>query len=384
MNRQPLFSNQHFKDPRSEVNRKFNRPASKTNMTYISKASFLVGLLVLNATLALSQAPVQPSSQPNEFQQRNDLGHAPDSRAHTGAATMVGSTTPSPNYILGPQDQILLQVNDLDELNNKSFRVDLEGNLNLPILGAVPVAGLTINQAKAELNRRLTGTVKNPDIVFDVTDYRSQPITLLGAVSSPGVYQVQGRMTLFQVLSLAGGPRSDAGSDMTIMRKIQWGAVPLPGAHVDASGQISEASISMKTVLSGSDPAQNIPLMPDDVLSVPKAQVVYAVGSVIKPGGYMLGDSNSLSALQVVALSSGFDKVASPSKARILRVQPGTSDRLQIPINLKEIVSGKAPDISLKADDILFVPDSKTKIITQRTLTAAVSITSGLIVYGKF
>jgi polysaccharide export outer membrane protein len=300
------------------------------------------------------------------------------------AATLVGSSVLSPDYVLGPADQFSLFEADLDEISNKPFRVDLEGNVDMPLLGRIHAAGQSVKQFKLDLNERLKQMVKNPDVLVTMLDFRSQPVTVLGEVTTPGVYQVQGHMTLFQMLSLAGGPRPDAGGTLRITRDAKWGPIPLPGAHEDPTGHFSVALIPIKAVLNGVDPLQNILVMPEDVISVPRAEIVYAVGAVVKPGGYLLNNSESMSALQVIALSEGFSQTASPGSARILRVQPSSTARLEIPVNLKEIQSGKSPDLPLRADDILFIPTSKTKVVSQKTVGALITLTTGMVVYGKY
>ena len=288
------------------------------------------------------------------------------------------------NYILGPGDRLSLLVRDLDDFTDQTFTVDMHGDINLPLAGRFHVAGLTINQFEQQTMDRLKKYVKDPNVVASITEYHSQSISVIGSVNSPGVHQLQGHKTLFEVLSMSGGLSSDAGSTINITRNLHWGAIPLPDAKNDPSGQFSIASVKVKNTMDASDPSQNIVIMPGDVISVPKAQVVYAVGSVVRPGGFLLGEHDSMSSLQVISLAEGFDKVAAPANARILRAVPGSPNRTQIPINLKLLMAGKAPDVPLRADDILFVPTSAAKSISKRTLDAAVQITTGLVIYGRY
>jgi polysaccharide export outer membrane protein len=98
----------------------------------------------------------------------------------------------------------------------------------------------------------------------------------------------------------------------------------------------------------------------------------------------MLGEHDTLSSLQVLSLAEGFNNTAAPANARILRSVTGSPTRTEIPINLKKLMAGKEPDVPLQADDILFVPTSAAKSISKRTLDAAVQITTGLVVYGRY
>ncbi len=111
------------------------------------------------------------------------------------------------NYILGPDDLITLSVNNLDEISGKPMRIDRHGDINLPLAGRIHAAGLTADQLEAEIESRLKNQLNNPHVIVSVTEFRSQPVSILGAVNQPGVHQLEGRKTLFEMLSLAGGLR---------------------------------------------------------------------------------------------------------------------------------------------------------------------------------
>ncbi len=288
------------------------------------------------------------------------------------------------NYILGADDQITLFVSDVDEISNKALRIDMKGNINLPLAGRIHAAGLTPDGLESEIEKRLTKFLQDPDVVVNVTEYRSQPISVLGAVEKPGVYQLEGRKTLYEVLSLASGLTPEAGDTVKITRSLTWGPIPLPGAKQDSSGQFSIASVSVKSIMDASNASENIMIRPEDVVSVPKADLVYCVGSVRKPGGFILGQNETLSALQVLALAEGLEKGASPDKARILRAVPGVSTRSEIAVNLKKLMAGKGQDLPLKAQDILFIPNSAAKSLAGRTAEAAIEIATGVAIYGRY
>jgi polysaccharide export outer membrane protein len=293
-------------------------------------------------------------------------------------------STPS-NYILGPDDQITVLVSDVEELNNKqSIRVDMKGDINLPLVGRLHAGGLTADQLESEIRTRLKNLVHDPDVVVSISDFHSQPVSVLGAVTNPGVHQLEGHKTLFEVLSLAGGLRPDAGSTVKITRSLEWGRVPLPGAKDDVSGRFSIASADIKPIMSASDPSQNIEVKPNDVISVPQADIIYAVGCVRKPGGFLLGRNESLSALQVLSLAEGLDRFAAPQRAKIIRSVPGTPNRTEIAVDLKKLMTGKGTDVFLTADDVLFVPTSSGKAIAAQTGDALLKIGTGIAVYGRY
>ena len=283
------------------------------------------------------------------------------------------ATPPKPapdTYTLGPGDQIVIRVPEIEEIDNKTVPIDLKGNINLPSVGRIQASGLNTEQLEAAIADRLKKYLVKPDVSVYLTEMRSQPVSVLGQVQTPGVHQLQGQKNLFEVLSLAGGLRPEAGNVIEITRRLEWGPIPLPNAANDSTGQFSVGSVEVRSVMNASNPAENILIKPNDVISVPKADTIYVLGAVKKPGAYVLGEHRTLATLEILALAEGTEKTAAPQKARIMRVIPGSNDRAEIPVNLSTILSGKIPDVPLTADDILFVPVSRVKVAGYRTLEA--------------
>ena len=173
------------------------------------------------------------------------------------SATMPSATMPSATrsaYVLGPDDEITVKVLEADEISGDPLRVDLAGYVSLPLIGRVRAAGLTAEGLEAELSRRLNIYIREPQVTVGISGLRSQPVSVIGAVNSPGVHQLEGRKTLIEILSLAGGLRDDAGHKVKITRRIEWGAVPLPAAKNDATGQFSMAEVSLQELMEARNP----------------------------------------------------------------------------------------------------------------------------------
>ncbi len=113
---------------------------------------------------------------------------------------------------------------------------------------------------------------------------------------------------------------------------------------------------------------------PYDVISVPRGETVYVIGEVVKPGGFLLNDSEQVTVLQALSMASGADKLAQPQHSRILRRVPGASSRTEIPVDLNKILTGKSPDVRMQAEDILYVPNSIPKRAAIRALEAAIQL----------
>ncbi|MCU1335627.1 MAG: polysaccharide export protein [Bryobacterales bacterium] len=289
----------------------------------------------------------------------------------------------SGSYILGPNDQISVDVIELPELNGKSYRIDSGGSVSLPLVGRLQAAGMTLTQFEEALTVRLKTQVRNPHLVTGLIETRSQPVSVMGLVSTPGTQQLSGSKTLFDVLSMAGGLKPEAGDVIKITRVRSEGPLPLPQAVEDPVTGTYTAEVNVRDVVELRDQKANILVRPHDAISVSRAQVIYVVGDVHKPGGFPLAQRHTLSAVEALSLAEGPTVTASTQHARILRVSAtGNPIRDHIPIDLKKILAGKAPDIQLQAEDVLFVPDNTVKRATTRAAETALSTLSGLIIWG--
>jgi polysaccharide export outer membrane protein len=285
---------------------------------------------------------------------------------------------PPSGYVLGPDDQIVIRALEGLDLGDKSVLIGTNGNITLPLIGRVQAGGLTVEQLEGELASRLKAYVQEPQISVTVTEFRSQPVSVFGAVATPGVIQLRGRKTLYEVLSMAGGPRETAGSTVSIIRLAENGPIPLPGAGPDPTGRYSSAELDMQEIVNGKNPAANIEIKPHDVISVSQgnARMVYVVGDVQRAGAFNLGGQHTLSVLSAVSLAGGLGRTAKPEQAKILRPGPDRQKHQEIAVNIKQILVGKAEDIGLRPEDVLVVPTSSRKaftVIVTGTLAGAVS-----------
>jgi polysaccharide biosynthesis/export protein len=305
------------------------------------------------------------------------------------------------DYRIGFDDVLDISVFEAQELN-RQVRVSSAGDISLPLLESVHVAGLTPRELELVLEELLRRTyMKDPHVSVFVREMQSHPVSVLGAVRRPGVFQVRGSKTLLEILSLAEGLADDAGETVIIMR----GA----GVQNDASS-VAETSTAAKENAGGGNiaatdanknefPAENIvqvnlkdlldsfsahrnPLVnPGDIVKVLRAGIVYVVGEVQRPGGFAMKSNEKMSVLQVIALSGGLTRTASKASARIIRTDEQTGERAQTLIDLSKIFSGKAPDPMLEPKDIIFVPNSATKTTFSRGLEVAAQTLTGLLIF---
>jgi len=281
-------------------------------------------------------------------------------------------------YLLGPDDEVEIAGPHLDE-RAVTMRIDGDGDVQVPLVGRVHIADLTVQQAQQDLDTRFSTYIRDPQITISVKELRSQPVSILGAVNTPGVHQVRGYKTLLEMLSLAGGLRADAGHRIRVTRQVEWGCLPLPNARVDASGRFAVGEVSLKEMMAGQIPQGHLQIVPHDVISVPRADMVYVIGDVKRSGGFVIGESESMSVLQALSLAEGMNGTADRRGAKILRPNIAGGQRAEMPVDVKAILDGKSEDVALQADDILFIPDSTGKKASLRALETAIQTGTGLL-----
>src|SRR5439155_2699755 len=189
-----------------------------------------------------------------------------------------------------------------------------------------------------ELISRLSAYIREPEVAIQVVEFKSQPISILGAVRNPGVHYLRGPNTLIEALAAAGGLEQDYGATINITRRSECGAVPVDNARPDPSGRFSIGEVKFQSLMSARNPTNNLLVCANDVITIPRARLVYVMGEVHKPGGFALRDQETMSVLQALSISEGLLRTAGPQHARILRAQSGQPRRQEIPVNLNQIL----------------------------------------------
>jgi polysaccharide export outer membrane protein len=210
-------------------------------------------------------------------------------------------------------------------------------------------------------------------------EQHSQPITVIGSVKNPMVIQAIRQTTLLQVLSQAGGVSDDAGSTVIITRppSVAAGSEDSDAAKVPSDPQTF--TISLSDLLESGNQNFNIPVLGGDVVSVPRAGIIYVVGAVTRPGGFvMLNDRDRMTTLKILSLAGGTTGSAKTKEAVILRKNSDTGKRDEVPVDLKKVLDLKSEDVMLQSSDILFIPDSSGKKALHRAGDVALSLTTGI------
>jgi polysaccharide biosynthesis/export protein len=295
--------------------------------------------------------------------------------------------SPIGDYRIGAEDLLEISVLEAPDLN-RTVRVADDGTVSLALLGSVEVAGLTTREAQEAIADRLRQTyMKDPQVSVFVQEMKSHPVSVFGAVEKPGVYQIRSAKTLVEVLSMAQGLTNDAGDTVVVMRHPGDPAVPaLASLHVgnppqnestsqsnapttagpsglgsEESSSAEAVSINLKDLIDSGNPESNVLVYPGDVVKVSRAGIVYVVGQVQKPGGFLLKTNENISVLQAVALAEGLTQTSKGKEARIFVAGKSGETPKEVAINLDKVMEGKMAAPLLKPNDVLFVPSSGGK-----------------------
>lgn len=328
-------------------------------------------LLLVAASAALSQQKEVPAAPP----QKLETAEQANERIRQLAVAMGAHSGDSQ---IGTGDLVRIEVFDVPELS-RELRVGESGYISLPLIPVkVKAAGLTTFQLEEKITELLqvNGLVSHPQVSVTIKEQRSQPITVIGAVQKPLVFQAMRRVTLLEILSEAGGITNDAGSEAIISRQVK----PGPDAPEGTRSETQTAIIDLNDLLQTGDPQYNVPVYGGDVITIPRAGIVYVVGAVERPGGFVLqNDREKLTAVKALALAGGLRNTAKPRNAIILRKDAGTAANKEINVDLTQVLERKREDVLLQASDILYIPDSTAKRAMRRVGDVALALTTGLV-----
>lgn len=398
------------------------------NRAVLVCAVMLAGMLGLAPRVISQDAPVLETPQQTNDRIRN---------------LSMGAKSAPHDYVIGNGDLVDISVFDVPELT-RELRVSQSGTIGIPLVPIrLRVAGLTEVQAEQKIAEVLeaNGLVSHPEVGVMVKEHKSRPITIVGAVLHPMVYEADRSVTLLEALAEAGGVSGDAGDTIIVSRAHSATFVevtdpaasasnPAPGAgeppEIDAStgatstaevpksaapgssvfpspAQMSQKSaappgggnappardsaspslitINLNELLETGDLRNNIALQGGDVITVPHAGIVYVLGAVNRPGGFVISnDRTHFTTLKVLSLAGGLTKIAKLGHAVIIR-KDDQGKQTETEVDLKKVLNRESEDLQLHASDILYVPDDRTKEVLLGALALGVAVGTATAIY---
>lgn len=258
------------------------------------------------------------------------------------AAAQVASV----NYVMGPKDLLEIKVQEIPELNVER-RVQDDGSIDLPLLGLVPVSGLSPMDLRDRLAAMLTAKYVNQAYVtVNVKEYANRPILILGGVARPGSLNLAGRWTLQQAILNAGGLAPGAGKKIAILRTAD-------------NGMTDRLEVNSDELFVKLNPVWNVPIYPGDVVNVGTQREIsiYFLGEFKTTGAVKVMSDEKLTLLRMVARVGGLTDRASKGSLRIKRTD-AEGKTVEIAANYGRILAGKDPDLELQADDVVIAKES--------------------------
>jgi polysaccharide export outer membrane protein len=389
----------------------------------------LAGMLVLAPRVFAQAAPVLETPQQTNDRIRN---------------LSMGAKSGPHDYVIGNGDLLDISVFDVSELT-RELRVSQTGTIGIPLVPIrLRVAGLTELQAEQKIAEVLEadGLVSHPEVSVMVKEHKSRPITVVGAVQHPMVYEAESSVTVLEVLAAAGGVSNDAGDTVIVSRPHSTTFIevtepaasdnkPAPGSgeppEIDTSTSTAPAAtdtpksaapgssvfpsaaemsqhavappaagnpppaqnsassniitINLNELLETGDLHNNIGLEAGDVVTVPHAGIVYVLGAVNRPGGFVVSnDRTQLTTLKVLSLAGGFTKIAKMDHAVIIR-KDEQGKQTETEVDLKKVINRESEDVQMRASDILYIPDSRTKELLLSAVALGVAVGTAVAIY---
>jgi polysaccharide export outer membrane protein len=274
---------------------------------------------------------------------------------------------PAPPLRIGPGDLIEVTMFANSDLSGR-YRVNEMGDIVVPLIGRVHVAGMTADEAATTIEKLyVEGQIllpANSHATVFITEYATQGITINGEVRAPGVYPALGVHKLNDLIAGAGGITPLAASHIVI-------------THRDDPGNPTTVEYNpsaLKPIIA------DVQIFPGDSILVPRAGVVYVAGNVVRPGAYVLDGRRALTVEEAIALSGGGGHASALKRVQLVRTMAdGRKEAITIPVNM--IFKGKAPDVALLDGDILYVPTSNARLVTEQAITSALGIGTSVLVY---
>jgi polysaccharide export outer membrane protein len=307
------------------------------------------------------QIPPQRTILPNPQTQDDFITNRPSN---------TPTSTPGQDYRIGTDDLVEVTVFEIPELN-ATTRVSAGGVVSMPLIGPVTAAGLTPQEVARTIENALKKNyINDPHVTVFVREYASQPVSVIGAVKVPGIYQIKGQKRLLDMLAMAQGlDQTTVGSSIQVIRR-----------KTDGSEDTDTILVGTEDLFQNGRTELNVVIQAGDVINVLQSGSIFVIGEVLRPGEFVLRQGKPVTAVQAVALASGFNKEAKKKDCMIIRLhRDGTKE--EIPVDIEKILNGSNGDVALLTNDILFVPATKVRTGINRALETTIATLAARIVY---
>lgn len=243
------------------------------------------------------------------------------------------------NYKIESGDVLQINVYPAKELSQEAV-VQPDGTVSLPLAGSVLAAGMTTAELAKSVAEKLSRYVANPQVSVNVKQFSGRYVYIIGEVKTVGSYPYKKDMRLLDLISASGGFTDGANrKEIKVYR----------GKDRDKKTY----TVNIEDIIKTGNFANDFVLQPQDTVEVPRGRIQVAVLGEVKNPGYYDWHEN-LKLVELLSLAGGFSNASNITAITILRVEG--SKTIPIKVNLKKILSGDSPDIIIKSQDTVYVP----------------------------
>jgi polysaccharide export outer membrane protein len=338
----------------------------------VAVGSLGVAAQVTNQRAGIPDTLAEPRGAPTPVSGKIDLPNGSYKQSSTPSSGMV-----QPAESLGKDDLLEISVPYCPELSAE-FRIGSDGKLVLPLLPhPIPAVGLTPTQLATVIKEALIREqiMADPSVNVTVLEYRSRTVIVVGAVLHPLTFQATGETNLLDAIAMAGGLSPNVGSNIVVV-----------SPHMSPQGTMEKSvqTIPVQELVVKANPIYNLALHGGEEIRVSEAGKIFVTGNVVHPGVYAMQGDEDTTVLKALALSQGLQSY-STKIAYIFRRPLSGGERQEIPVPLSRIIARKERDVSLIADDILYIPEANGKRMTARVLNQIAGFgqttAAGLLIY---
>ena len=357
--------------------------AEKTRKKSRRKMIDVTALMIVACCLSFGAAA--QTSRPTQSGQTTGVSPSGSAAQPAGRGSSAVLVSPEEDYRIGPNDVVDIRVENAPELT-QTFRVTAAGTFLMPYIGRVTAAKKTTEELALLIADGLRGDyLKDPRVSVSVKEFNSRSFFIQGSVRSPGVFQIEGRPTMLELLTLAGGLTDTHGASAYIIRRLKTtptkeaepnvartvAAANDPNGETESTGEDKPKyelkSANINGLLRGRFD-QDVLLEPGDIINIPPSDVFFVAGEVNAPGSFALKEGTTLQ--QAISLAQGTNYKAALGRGVIFRENSSSGKREELHIDIGAIMTGKKEDVTILANDIIMVPNSKTKTIGGALLRA--------------
>lgn len=308
--------------------------------------------LTSKVVLALAVAWLVSGCAGNPTNERFSAANAENGASSITKINTELKTSVGPNareYRLGFGDTLDVLIYQAETLS-REYQVNSRGEIQMPLVGAVVIGGLTVSEAQLKIKSALTETyMRNPQVTVSILEYGANEISVTGLVQQPDLYKIKEGRNPFEMLTMAGGLAKGAGRYMHVTTRQlneESGYFETVRLVVDLESHFNPVE---PEDFENQRKVRDLVLKDGDNVYVPEAGLVYIDGAIKKPGSYAIERDTTISSL--IALAGGANWSSSKGKVRVVRKVNGVSE-VQV-VNLAKITANKAPNFVLQPGDLV-------------------------------